>query len=59
MASGVSRKVFGRHSMTGGFKEERATTESLDMEQHKRYLIEHGEDLPEVRNWQWTPRQTP
>ena len=45
--------------MTGGFKEERATTESLDMEQHKRYLIEHGEDLPEVRNWQWTPRQTP
>lgn len=29
------------------------------MEQHKLYLIEHGEDLPEVRNWQWTPRQTP
>jgi hypothetical protein len=25
------------------------------MEQHKLYLIEHGEDLPEVRNWQWTP----
>jgi len=25
------------------------------MEKHKLYLIEHGEDLPEVRNWQWTP----
>ena len=25
------------------------------MEKHKLYLIEHGEDLPEVLNWQWTP----
>jgi len=24
------------------------------MEKHKLYLIEHGEDLPEVLNWQWT-----
>lgn len=25
------------------------------MEQHKRYLIEQGQDMPEVLNWQWTP----
>ncbi|MBJ2177914.1 phosphoketolase family protein [Pseudomonas veronii] len=25
------------------------------MEKHKLYLNEHGEDLPEVLNWQWTP----
>jgi xylulose-5-phosphate/fructose-6-phosphate phosphoketolase len=25
------------------------------MEKHKLYLIEHGQDMPEVLNWQWTP----
>ena len=25
------------------------------MEKHKLYLIEHGEDLPQVLKWQWTP----
>jgi xylulose-5-phosphate/fructose-6-phosphate phosphoketolase len=25
------------------------------MQRHKRYVSEHGEDLPEVRNWHWTP----
>ncbi|MGH7042713.1 MAG: phosphoketolase family protein [Acetobacteraceae bacterium] len=25
------------------------------MERHKLYVSEHGEDLPEVRNWRWTP----
>src|SRR6266496_354770 len=23
------------------------------MERHKLYVIEHGEDMPEVRNWKW------
>ena len=26
--------------------------------QHKAYVIEHGEDLPEVRDWWWTPWQS-
>ncbi|MCF4998419.1 phosphoketolase [Pseudomonas syringae] len=25
------------------------------MERHKLYLIEEGQDMPEVLNWQWTP----
>ena len=24
------------------------------LQRHKRYVSEHGEDLPEVRNWTWT-----
>ncbi|AWM92808.1 phosphoketolase [Pseudomonas sp. 31-12] len=28
------------------------------MERHKLYLIEHGQDMPEVLNWQWTPANT-
>jgi xylulose-5-phosphate/fructose-6-phosphate phosphoketolase len=24
------------------------------MERHKLYIAEEGDDLPEVRNWQWT-----
>jgi xylulose-5-phosphate/fructose-6-phosphate phosphoketolase len=26
------------------------------MQQHKLYVSEHGEDMPEVANWKWTPR---
>ena len=26
------------------------------MERHKLHICEHGEDLPEVLNWRWTPR---
>jgi xylulose-5-phosphate/fructose-6-phosphate phosphoketolase len=28
------------------------------MEQHKLYVSEHGEDMPEVRDWRWTPAAT-
>jgi xylulose-5-phosphate/fructose-6-phosphate phosphoketolase len=25
------------------------------IQKHKEYVMEHGEDLPEVRNWKWRP----
>jgi xylulose-5-phosphate/fructose-6-phosphate phosphoketolase len=33
-------------------KAEQRFTESI--QRHKLYLNEHGEDLPEIRNWKWT-----
>jgi xylulose-5-phosphate/fructose-6-phosphate phosphoketolase len=26
------------------------------MERHKLHICEHGEDMPEIRNWRWSPR---
>jgi xylulose-5-phosphate/fructose-6-phosphate phosphoketolase len=26
------------------------------MERHKLYVTEHGEDMPEVSEWKWSPR---
>ena len=25
------------------------------MQRHKLYVSEHGEDMPEVANWRWSP----
>jgi xylulose-5-phosphate/fructose-6-phosphate phosphoketolase len=27
------------------------------MQKHKLYVSEHGEDMPEVRDWKWSPRR--
>ena len=39
-----------------GDRVESATARYWDtMERHKLYVSEHGEDMPEVRDWHWTP----
>ena len=38
----------------GGTVDRAAQRFSEAIQRHKRYVSEHGEDLPEVRNWTWT-----
>ena len=31
---------------------------SEEIQRHRLYVSENGEDLPEIRNWQWQPNKT-
>jgi xylulose-5-phosphate/fructose-6-phosphate phosphoketolase len=29
------------------------------LQEHRKYIEKWGEDLPEIRNWQWNPKSAP
>jgi xylulose-5-phosphate/fructose-6-phosphate phosphoketolase len=31
---------------------------SEEIQRHRLYVSENGEDLPEIQNWQWQPDKT-
>jgi phosphoketolase len=49
--------VFAFH----GYKEQGTTTAPIRQAmtdaraRHRTWIVEHGEDLPEIREWTWTP----
>jgi xylulose-5-phosphate/fructose-6-phosphate phosphoketolase len=51
LAFDVIRRVPSLHDQVVGAEERYWAT----IERHKAYVSEHGEDMPEVRNWRWTP----
>ena len=49
-----------QHQLIGQTTEEFAVNEILpnvERIEHKEYIAEHGEDLPEIRNWKWGANQ--
>jgi xylulose-5-phosphate/fructose-6-phosphate phosphoketolase len=51
LALDVIARVPGLAPVAG--RASRRCTEAL--ERHKVYVAEHGEDMPEVKEWRWTP----
>jgi xylulose-5-phosphate/fructose-6-phosphate phosphoketolase len=48
-----------------GYKEEGTTTTPFDMTvlnklaEHRAYVVERGEDMPQIRDWRWNaPKAT-
>jgi xylulose-5-phosphate/fructose-6-phosphate phosphoketolase len=37
-----------------GLKQRRIVPIIESMERHKLYVTEHGENMPQVKNWRWT-----
>jgi len=53
LALNAVQRVPRLREAVGGFK--RMVDDKLEI--HRQYITEHGEDLPEIRNWRWTERQ--
>ncbi|HEY4091765.1 MAG TPA: phosphoketolase family protein [Luteibacter sp.] len=47
--------VINRVPRLAGEREKATQRYWADIQRHKLYVSEHGQDLPEVRNWQWKP----
>jgi xylulose-5-phosphate/fructose-6-phosphate phosphoketolase len=45
----VIDRVPGLREAAGGLREELVEKRA----EHRRYIREHGEDMPEIRNWRW------
>jgi xylulose-5-phosphate/fructose-6-phosphate phosphoketolase len=47
--------VINRVPRLAGEREKAEQRYWADIQRHKLYVSEHGQDLPDVRNWQWKP----